>query len=1311
MKKRIVCVLLALVMLVGMLPAAAMTASAASVTTSDAAIKVLKDLEDYKENAYESPENSGNYYVGYGTSCKAGDTMTEEEADAALREELAAIDAKLNAAFSGLSQQKHDALALFSYNCGTSWMSGSSAIKQAVANGAVGQDFLDAICAWSNANGSFSSGLLKRRMLEANIYLNGSYVVPTYTYVTYDANGGKATDDFQVYMAGGDTALASASRDDYIFMGWYNANGALYTSIKNIKAGTTLYANWQDKNLKADAEEHHAVSYTLSKSQLSSLTTYDAPNGKTNGTVETATVKIENDYIDAKGVRWCKISGVGQWVKYGVAATTDTTTKEDTAETALVVTVTNTYINVRSDHSITSTKVGTVNYGDKLTITDVYTGSNGMKWGKFSKGWVALMYTDYDAVIAEVDNSSANSGDVVATALVVCSSTVNVRNAAGMSGTVIGSLSNGTKVNLYAIKTVNGHDWGQISDGWFCLDYATVTKLTEDAGTKEENDPDVIATGTVVGCTTLNVRSAAGVGNALVTSINCGSTVKIYETKTVSGHNWGRISDGWICLDYVSITSNSGSDNSGTSGSTGSDTTASVSFTGKISAEGGATVYKSTSGKTAVAELKKGDAVKVSNLTSKTVQETVAGDNNTDITTTTTTYWAHIAEGWVETKYIALDSLDKEQYQVVNGSLDVRSSAGVSTDPDNKINTLSSGTVVEVSDLQIVGTSVWGKITYASITGYVNLSSSNLTVYVEEDTKDTNDSASAYQTGTVVCSTYLKVRGAAGVGQPQVGQIANGTKVTILSTTTVSGHEWGKIDGGWICLDYVVLDQATTTPGSSDNTTNNSGATGSTGSGTVSNGSYLATGVVTGGVQLTVRSGAGLGFGSVATLNPGTEFTVYERVLSGGMSWGRIDQGWICLSYTLITGTPNTGSGSMGTIGNTYTGVNVRSAAGTGNALLCKILTGSRVEIYEQKLYSGSYWGRTSMGWVCMDYVALDSAVGDNSILDGTGSMGTGSASNNTTTQTTSVSYTGTASDAAAGYVTVYKEAGSTVAATTLSNGAAITLNELTAVTVQDETDPNKEITSYWARINEGWIPASQVALDSLDEVTYTVISDTLNVREAAGIAAEKVGSLDKGDVVAITELEVVKNSVWGLVEEEDGWVCMDSAYLTVGKVNVTTSNTTATENTTNNTTTNNTTSNTTGTTATGTALYNGTIIGTDKVNVRTIPSTAENTLAGSLKKGTSVKIYELAVAEYMAWGRTASGWVSLVYVDLVPTNAAAIDARVVQVEGTNIRASASATAEPVGTYAKNTVIDIYEFSGNWARTDAGWVHTDNLLY
>ena len=133
-------------------------------------------------------------------------------------------------------------------------------------------------------------------------------------------------------------------------------------------------------------------------------------------------------------------------------------------------------------------------------------------------------------------------------------------------------------------------------------------------------------------------------------------------------------------------------------------------------------------------------------------------------------------------------------------------------------------------------------------------------------------------------------------------------------------------------------------------------------------------------------------------------------------------------------------------------------------------------------------------------------------------------------------------------------------------------------------------------------------------------------------------------------------------------------------------------------------------TVADGSVLYTGNITGTvDGVRIRSTPST-KGTELGKLKNGTAVNIYEIAVAEYMAWGKTDSGWVCLTYVDLKPTKEGAVDTRVVWTDGLAIRAEAGMNYERLASYAKCTVVDIYEISGNWGRTNDGWVCLDYLL-
>ena len=66
MKKRIACLMLALVLIIGLIPVAAVTASAAATGVSEAGVRVIKDFVGFHRNAYEisgSEESSGDTFA------------------------------------------------------------------------------------------------------------------------------------------------------------------------------------------------------------------------------------------------------------------------------------------------------------------------------------------------------------------------------------------------------------------------------------------------------------------------------------------------------------------------------------------------------------------------------------------------------------------------------------------------------------------------------------------------------------------------------------------------------------------------------------------------------------------------------------------------------------------------------------------------------------------------------------------------------------------------------------------------------------------------------------------------------------------------------------------------------------------------------------------------------------------------------------------------------------------------------------------------------------------------------------------------
>lgn len=99
----------------------------------------------------------------------------------------------------------------------------------------------------------------------------------------------------------------------------------------------------------------------------------------------------------------------------------------------------------------------------------------------------------------------------------------------------------------------------------------------------------------------------------------------------------------------------------------------------------------------------------------------------------------------------------------------------------------------------------------------------------------------------------------------------------------------------------------------------------------------------------------------------------------------------------------------------------------------------------------------------------------------------------------------------------------------------------------------------------------------------------------------------------------------------------------------------------------------------------------------------------GSAAEGTEITIYETLIAENMAWGRCDMGWVYLYYVDLTPVDKTYVDARIIYNDNTIVYSDIECS-EVVGTYAKMTVVNIFEYNGRLAKTDLGWILTENLL-
>ena len=191
----------------------------------------------------------------------------------------------------------------------------------------------------------------------------------------------------------------------------------------------------------------------------------------------------------------------------------------------------------------------------------------------------------------------------------------------------------------------------------------------------------------------------------------------------------------------------------------------------------------------------------------------------------------------------------------------------------------------------------------------------------------------------------LNIRSGPGTRYPVVGRLYNGYSVTV--TETKDG--WGRIQEGWICLDYVKR------TGSAD-----SSSAVSPSAGPIRENSNV---IVTAD-RLNIRANAGTGYQVVGQLTNGQGATILE-IRNG---WGRIREGWISLNYVRAV----TPSGTRGYFVNGDTvqvkadSLRMRMGPGSQYAVCGSLMKGCKEVLQD----IDGQWGKIDGGWICLDYVS-----------------------------------------------------------------------------------------------------------------------------------------------------------------------------------------------------------------------------------------------------------------------------------------------------------------------------------------------------
>lgn len=718
MKKRITSFLLIMVMLLGLVPAGIIGARAESaMVTSDECIQILKQEEGFSRTPYW---DFAQYTVGYGTRCPSDmvdyymqNGITEAEAEVLLRNNLSNFEKDINQRIIDqynltLTQNQFDALVMFSYNCGTAWCyETEGTFHQAIATGATGNDIIRAFALWCSAGDQIRTYLLRRRLCEVNMYVNGVYSQTppdNYCYVIYDANGGVTSPRSQGY----DSDLTAEpfpvpTYTGYTFQGWFTARtgGTQVTVLDASTKSMTLYAQWLD----------------------------DEGNPPSN-------------------------SG---------AAT----------ENPIVITVTATDVNLRNGPGTNHTVVGTADKGQQFTIMETATGS-GYTWGKFDGGWIALEFTDYETVMENrPDPTDPTEPEVTEP------------EETEPEETTVPEVTEPEETTVPEVTEPEETTVPEETEPKETLPQVTEPEETEPEETEpEETQPEQTRVyGTANVQDWLRVRAGPGTSYAVTEYLKPNQRVEILEQKVVGTQKWGRISSGWVSMDYIVLETDDSSDND-------TDNTPEVPpvtvWTGKVDADelrvrsGPGTNYS------IVGFLTDGTAVTI-----------------TEKRTVGSTVWGKIDNGWISLDYVKLDGEETDsgstttppEVSPLTGTVKVQDSLRVRTGPGTSYGVagyLSAGEKVTITEQKTVGNTVWGKIE----NGWISMD------YVELDSgkPEPTPPEPVIKTITADC---LRVRSKASVDSAIVGYLYYGAKVEILETTVDSdGDLWGRTASGWIFMKY-----------------------------------------------------------------------------------------------------------------------------------------------------------------------------------------------------------------------------------------------------------------------------------------------------------------------------------------------------------------------------------------------------------------------------------------------------------------------------------------------------------------------------
>lgn len=140
------------------------------MTTSSNGLQLTKDFEGLRLFAYRCPAGVPTIGYGHTKGVRMGQAITEKQAEGFLKEDVAPIEKLLNDVGINFRQEQFDALVSWIFNLGAGNFLHSTLFKK-ICTDAPDGEIAEQILKWVNAGGRPITGLKRRRVAEANMFL------------------------------------------------------------------------------------------------------------------------------------------------------------------------------------------------------------------------------------------------------------------------------------------------------------------------------------------------------------------------------------------------------------------------------------------------------------------------------------------------------------------------------------------------------------------------------------------------------------------------------------------------------------------------------------------------------------------------------------------------------------------------------------------------------------------------------------------------------------------------------------------------------------------------------------------------------------------------------------------------------------------------------------------------------------------------------------------------------------------------------------------------------------------------------------